>query len=245
MTEIQNTQTPYATALVTGANKGLGRETSRRLAELGWTVWMAARDLDAVQEAAAKITADQPDADLRIVQLDVTDDASVAQASDEVAAAGTGLDVLINNAGIAGGPPTLDTTPADFLPVFGVNVLGPVRVTHAFLPLLTASSRPRLVMVSSGLGSIQVVNDFDRTEFHVPGMVYQSSKAALNMIANQYAKALPAVRVTTVDPGYTATDLNGNQGPQSVTEGTDAIVAAASADVIAGPHIDRYGTVAV
>jgi NAD(P)-dependent dehydrogenase (short-subunit alcohol dehydrogenase family) len=244
MTDINHTA-PHTTALVTGANKGLGLETSRRLALLGWTVWMAARDAGAAQQAADKVTVDQPDADLRVVRLDVTEDASVAHAFDEFASAGTGLDVLVNNAGIASGPATLETTPADFLPVFGVNVLGPVRVTHAFLPLLTAAPRPRLVMVSSGLGSIQRVNDFDRTEFHLPGMIYQSSKAALNMIANQYANALPAVRVTTVDPGYTATDLNGHRGTQTVTEGTDAIVAAASADEIAGPHIDRYGAVPV
>jgi NAD(P)-dependent dehydrogenase (short-subunit alcohol dehydrogenase family) len=94
---------------------------------------MAARDADAARAAAATITADQPDADLRVVRLDVTDDASVARARDEVLAAGTGLDVLVNNAGIATGGDALETTPTDFLPVYGVNVLGPVRVTHAFL----------------------------------------------------------------------------------------------------------------
>ncbi len=176
--------------------------------------------------------------------MDVTDDKSVLTAYDIVAESGIGLDVLVNNAGVAGSTTkTLDTVPADFLPVFGVNVLGPVRVTHAFLPLLTASPRPRLVMVSSGLGSIALINDPERTESRVPGMVYQSSKAALNMIANQYAKDLPGVRVTTVDPGYTATDLNGHQGHQTVTEGTDAMVAAASADTVAGPHIDRFGVI--
>ncbi|MET9023302.1 SDR family NAD(P)-dependent oxidoreductase [Actinopolymorpha sp. NPDC004070] len=232
------------TVLVTGANKGLGLETSRRLALLGWTVWMAARDEQAGLDAAARIRTIQPDADVRPVVLDVTDDKSVLTAYDIVAESGTGLDVLVNNAGVAGfHKTTLETVPADFLPVFGVNVLGPVRVTHAFLPLLTASPSPRLVMVSSGLGSIALVNDPERTESGVPGMVYQSSKAALNMIANQYAKALPGVRVTTVDPGYTATDLNGHQGTQTVTEGTDAIVTAASADTVAGPHIDRHGAI--
>jgi NAD(P)-dependent dehydrogenase (short-subunit alcohol dehydrogenase family) len=239
-----NTSTSSTTALVTGANKGLGHETVRRLAALGWTVWLAARDETSGQTAVDKLLAGTPDADVRFVRLDVTDDASVAAAYDVVAASGTGLDVLVNNAGIAGGgKATLDTVPTDFLPVYGVNVLGPVRVTHAFLPLLTASQRPRLVMVSSGLGSIAFTNDPDRGEYSVPGMVYQSSKAALNMIANQYAKDLPDVRVTSVDPGYTSTDLNGHRGTQSVTEGTDAIVEAASAESVAGPHIDRYGVV--
>jgi NAD(P)-dependent dehydrogenase (short-subunit alcohol dehydrogenase family) len=236
--------TPAATVLVTGANKGLGLETSRRLALLGWTVWLGSRDPEAGAAAAERLRADQPGADVRPLTIDVTSDASVAAAYDLVLAAGTGLDVLVNNAGVIGGPPSsLDTTPGDFLPVYAVNVLGPVRVTHAFLPLLTASARPRLVMVSSGLGSIALVNDPDRIESHVPGMTYQSSKAALNMIANQYARELPDVRVTSVDPGYTATDLNGSSGPQTVTEGTDAIVAAASAETVAGPHIDRFGEV--
>jgi NAD(P)-dependent dehydrogenase (short-subunit alcohol dehydrogenase family) len=238
------TEEHTTTVLITGANKGLGLEASRRLALLGWTVWMAARDPRAGDDAVAKIKAGQPDADVRRVRLDVTDDTSVRTAYEIVAAAGTGLDVLVNNAGVAGaGRPTLDTEPADFLPVYAVNVLGPVRVTHTFLPLLTASHRPRLVMVSSGLGSVARVSDPERAESRVPGMVYQSSKAALNMIATRYAKDLPTVRVTTVDPGYTATDLNGHSGTQTVTEGTDAIVAAASADTVAGVHIDRYGPV--
>jgi NAD(P)-dependent dehydrogenase (short-subunit alcohol dehydrogenase family) len=238
------TDNNHMTVLITGANKGLGLETSRRLARLGWTVWMAARDSEAGDAAVASIKADQPDADVRHLPLDVIDEESVRAAYDIVENAGTGLDVLVNNAGIIGSvKPTLHTGAADFIPVYGVNVLGPVRVTHAFLPLLTASSQPRLVMVSSGLGAIARVNDPERTESTVPGMVYQSSKAALNMIANQYAKDLPSVRVTTVDPGYTATDLNGHSGTQTVTEGTDAIVAAAAAATVAGPHIDRYGPV--
>ena len=230
------------TVLVTGANKGLGLETSHRLADLGWTVWMGARDA-ARGEAAARAVADaHPGADVRFVELDVTDDDSVAKAVEAVDGSGTGLDVLVNNAGVIGpGRPALETVPADFLPVLEVNLLGPVRVTHAFLPLLAASSRPRLVMVSSGLGSIQHVNDPARTESRVPGLVYQSSKAALNMVTTLYAKALPGVRVCAVDPGYTATDLNGHSGPQTVREGTDAIVTAAAAATGPGPHFDRHG----
>lgn len=102
---------------------------------------------------------------------------------------GTGLDVLVNNAGIAGrlAAPT-DTVPTDFLPVFGVNLLGPVRVTHAFLPLLTQSVSPRLVMVSSGMGSFGVTTDSTRIESTLHGLVYPSSKAALNMVTTMYAK---------------------------------------------------------
>jgi NAD(P)-dependent dehydrogenase (short-subunit alcohol dehydrogenase family) len=233
------------TVLITGSNKGLGAETTRRLAALGWTVWMGARDATAAETTATAIRAEQPDADLRPVALDVTDDASVAAAYDVVAAAGTGLDVLVNNAGIAdtAAGDTLATRAEDLLPTYAVNLLGPVRVTHAFLPLLTASPRARLVMVSSGLGTLAHVNDPSRAEYGVPGFAYQSSKAALDMVANQYAKALPTVRVSSVDPGYTATDLNGHSGPQTVTEGTDAIVAAASHDEVPGLIFDRHDLV--
>ncbi|GMA87276.1 SDR family NAD(P)-dependent oxidoreductase [Angustibacter aerolatus] len=233
--------TDTTTVLITGANKGLGAETARRLAALGWTVWMGARSVEAAQTTADTIRTQQPGADLRPVRLDVTDQESVDAALATVRAAGTGLDVLVNNAGIAD-TNVLDTAATradDLLPTYAVNVLGPVRVTHAFLPLLQESGRARVVMVSSGLGTIEHVNDPSRDEYGVPGFVYQSSKSALDMIANQYDRALPTVRVRAVDPGYTATDLNGNSGHQTVTEGTDAIVAAASADDVPAGKFER------
>jgi NAD(P)-dependent dehydrogenase (short-subunit alcohol dehydrogenase family) len=233
------------TVLLTGATGGLGAETARRLAALGHTVWMGARDIGACQELADKIQVEQPDANPRVVELDVTSDESVTAAYDVVAGSGTGLDVLINNAGIGGTRAApVDTVPADFLPVFGVNLLGPVRVTHTFLPLLRESSRPRLVMVSSGMGSFGVTTDPDRLESTLHGLVYPSSKAALNMVTTMYAKSLTDMRVVAVDPGYTATALNGFAGHQSVSEGTDAIVEACTAATLAGGFIDRRGVVA-
>jgi NAD(P)-dependent dehydrogenase (short-subunit alcohol dehydrogenase family) len=236
--------TTTLTVLITGANKGLGAETARLLAGLGHTVWIGARDPDAGRDTAGKIRVDQPDADVRVVELDVTSDASVGAAYDAVAGAGTGLDVLVNNAGIGGTRAApADTLPEDFLPVFGVNLLGPVRVTHAFLPLLRASEQPRLVMVSSGMGSFGVTTDPDRLESTLHGLVYPSSKAALNMVTTMYAKSLPDVRVVAVDPGYTATALNGFSGTQTVTEGTEAIIEACVGDTLAGGFIDRRGPV--
>jgi NAD(P)-dependent dehydrogenase (short-subunit alcohol dehydrogenase family) len=232
------------TALITGATRGLGRETARRLAELGWTVWIGARDAEAGEKVAADLANHHPDADVRVVQLDVTDDASVSAAAQAVEAADTGLDVLVNNAGIGGrfvGP--RETTPSDFIAVYGVNVLGPVRVTSAFLPLLDRSDAARLVMVSSGVGSLGVTNDPTRVESTLAGLVYPSSKSALNMITSMYAKVLPEVRVCAVDPGWTATDLNDHAGRQTVEEGAEAIVQAASADTIPGLFFDRSGVV--
>jgi NAD(P)-dependent dehydrogenase (short-subunit alcohol dehydrogenase family) len=230
------------TVLITGATRGLGTETAHRLAARGWTVWLGARDLAAGQAVADRIREDDPGADVRVVELDVTKDESVAAAYDVVEASGSGLDVLVNNAGISGTRALPeDTTPVDFIPVFGVNLLGPVRVTNTFLPLLRTSAQPRLVMVSSGMGSFGITLDRARFESTLWGIVYPSSKAALNMVTTMYAKSLPDVRVTAVDPGYTATGLNGFSGTQRVEEGAEPIVEACTAEELPAGFIGRSG----
>jgi NAD(P)-dependent dehydrogenase (short-subunit alcohol dehydrogenase family) len=219
--------TDTTTALVTGANKGLGLETARRLGTLGWTVFVGARDRARGDQAVAGLVASGADA--RLVLLDVTSDESVEAAADQVAQDVGRLDVLINNAGILGGPAEpLDTVPGDFLAVYGVNLLGPVRVTHAFLPLLRKAELPRVVMVSSGMGSLTITSDPARLESGFVSLVYPSSKAALNMVTNMYAKALPGWKVNAADPGYTATDLNSHTGHKTVQQGAQAIVALAT-----------------
>lgn len=231
------------TVLITGANRGLGRQTAHELAALGWTVWLGARDLDRGESAARELS---PLGDVRAVPLDVTDDVSVDDAVATVTEAGTGLDVLVNNAGIVGARVSaLETRPQDFLAGFGVNLLGPVRVTRAFLPLLEQSDHPRVVMVSSGMGSLAVTTDPDRLESSIVALVYPASKAALNMVTTQYAKALPRMRVNAVDPGYTATDLNGFAGHQTVEEGARPIVrmATVAPDGPTGGFFDADGTV--
>ena len=233
----------HTIALVTGANKGIGRETVRRLAEQGWTVWLGSRDPDRGRQAARELAAA---GDVRPVPLDVTSDESVATAVETIGAESGRLDVLVNNAGIGGpwvGPE--DTTPAHFLPVFGVNLLGPVRTTHAFLPLLRRSAQPRVVMVSSGMGSFGITTDPERIESTIGGLVYPASKSALNMVTTQYAKALAGFQVNAVDPGYTATDLNGHRGYQTVAEGAEAVVRAAGlpVDGPTGAFFDRSGAV--
>lgn len=121
-----------------------------------------------------------------------------------------------------------------------------MRVTHAFLPLLRRSADPRVVMVSSGMGSFGVTTDPRRLASTLHGLVYQSSKAALNMVTTQYARAVPEVRFNALDPGYTATDLNGHNGIQSIAEGAVAVVASATspADGPTGGFSDRFGAVA-
>jgi NAD(P)-dependent dehydrogenase (short-subunit alcohol dehydrogenase family) len=227
------------TTLITGANKGLGFETARQLVAIGHTVYLTARDASLGQAAADALGA-------RFVQLDVTDEASADKAAALVGEEVGSLDVLVNNAGIAGGHvPTADAGAGDMRRVYETNVFGVVTVTHAFLSLLAASDHPIVVNVTSGLGSTAVITDPSRFEYTINGLAYPSSKAALNMLTVQYAKAFPAMRINMVDPGYTATDLNAHRGTQTVAEGVEAIVAMATIgpDGPTGTFTDRYGVV--
>jgi NAD(P)-dependent dehydrogenase (short-subunit alcohol dehydrogenase family) len=195
-------------------------------------VWVSARSPELGEAAAAELGA-------RFVQLDVTSDASVAAAVETVGE----LDVLVNNAGISGGwTNTGDPTAANVAEVFETNVIGVVRVFHAFLPTLQRSASPVVVNVSSGLGSI--TRALERKPDQMP-VAYGASKAALNMLTVQWAVAHPQLRINAADPGYTATDLNGNSGTQNVTQGTDAIVTLATIgpDGPTGTYISRHGTV--
>lgn len=222
------------TTLITGANKGLGLETTRRLIEAGHTVYAGMRDLSS-GDAARALGA-------TVIQLDVTDDASVAAALAALPA----LDVLINNAGIVGTRTAVEDFGPDNLRVlYETNVYSIARVTKAALPLLSASANPVVVNVASGLGFPRFVVDPTRVESGFATLDYGSAKAAVIMLSLQYSKALPAMRINSVDPGYTATDLNGHSGHQTVAEGTDAIVAMATiaSDGPTGTFSDRSGII--
>lgn len=177
---------------------------------------MGARDVKLGEEAARTLNA-------RFVQLDVTDDASAEAAAALVAKTG-GLDVLINNAGISDRTPVVETAAADVLRVLEMNVLGPVRVVRAFTPLLEGSASPVVVNVSSGVGSLTYASDPNGPYSDLNLLAYPISKAALNMLTIQWAKAHPRWRVNSADPGFTATGLNQHRGTQTVEEGTDEIV---------------------
>jgi NAD(P)-dependent dehydrogenase (short-subunit alcohol dehydrogenase family) len=223
--------------MITGANKGLGRETARRLIEAGHIVYLGARDPE-------QGTATARDLGGRFVDLDVLDETSVANAAATIEATHGALDVLINNAGISGGfVPAAETTAEDVQRVYATNVFGVVRVTRTFLPLLLRSPAPVIVNVSSSMGSLAVTTDPTRFESTLKGLAYPSSKAALNMLTSQYAKSFPQIRVNAVCPGYTATDLNGFAGHQTVEEGAEVIVSMATigSDGPTGGFFDRYG----
>ncbi|KIF67047.1 short-chain dehydrogenase [Streptomyces sp. AcH 505] len=224
---------------ITGANKSLGFETARRLTSLGHTVLLGARDPERGQAAATELGA-------RFVQIDVTDDASVAAAVADIEAREGRVDTLINNAGVPGpAVPAEQLTTADASHVFETNVVSIVRVTTAFLPLLRKAQHPAVVNVSSGMGSQALTHDPERVESQFSMPLYTASKAAVTMLTTQYAKALTDIRVNAADPGFTATDFNGHRGTQTVTEGTDAIVTLATEhpDAGTGRFIDRLGPV--
>ncbi|MGV9664781.1 SDR family NAD(P)-dependent oxidoreductase [Nocardia niigatensis] len=225
---------------MTGANKGLGFETARRLVTAGHTVHIGSRDAERGRLAAAQLGA-------RSVQLDVTDDSSVAAAAKTLEADG-GLDVLINNAGIdieGNGTVDLADVTADMMrTVFDTNVFGVVRVIHAFLPLLRESSAPVIVNVSSSLASMSRGTTPGTNAHAYPGLTYPTSKTAVNRLTVQYAKAFPAIRINAVEPGYTATDLNAHAGTQTVAEGAEIIVrmAQVTPDGPTGGYFDAAGS---
>jgi NAD(P)-dependent dehydrogenase (short-subunit alcohol dehydrogenase family) len=232
-----------ATTLITGANKGLGKETARQLVAAGHTVYVGARD-----EARGRAAAEELGA--RFVHLDVTDDASVAAAYTQVEDGG-GLDVLINNAGIeprlAGNAiPTAAGETADSMrATFETNVFGLVRVTHAFVPLLQKAAAPVIVNLSSGLASLTDLSNPESYTHFYGGLSYPASKTTVNAITIQYAKAFPGIRINAVDPGYTNTDLNGGAGIQTVEEGAAIIVRMAQIgpDGPTGTFVSAHGPV--
>jgi NAD(P)-dependent dehydrogenase (short-subunit alcohol dehydrogenase family) len=207
-------------ALVTGANKGIGYEIAAGLGALGWSVGVGARDDQRREAAVAKLRAGGADA--FGVPLDVTDDASVSAAAALIEREKGGLDVLVNNAAITGGwnqaPTTTDVSIVR--DVVETNVLGVIRVTDALLPLLRRSSAPRIVMMSSEVGSLTRQSDPGHDSGPL-SMAYAPSKSFLNAVTVQYAKALRDTRilVNMGNPGFVATDLNGFRGHRTPEQG--------------------------
>jgi len=206
-------------ALVTGANKGIGYEIAAGLGTLGWKVGVGARDEQRRDAAVAKLRA--AGADAFGVPLDVTDDASVAAAGLIEERAGR-LNVLVNNAGITGGAPQMPTTvdPATVRATVETNVIGVIRVTNAMLPLLRRSASPRIVNMSSSVGSLTL----QTTPGAATGPIaaaYAPSKTFLNAVTVQYANELhdTNILINAACPGFTATDLNGFRGVRTPEQG--------------------------
>lgn len=245
--------TTTKTALITGANKGIGREISRQLGKLGHTVWLGCRDETRGLQAEEALRAEGIDA--HFVQLDVTDDESVRAAVQRIEAGMAHLDVLVNNVGIGSG---LGEQPSsenldNIQSMFGTNLFGTIRVTQAFLPLIRKSPAARIVMMSSGLGSITLTSDMKSPTWNLPALGYSASKSALNMFTVKLAKELLAtgIKVNAACPGSVATDMGGPAAPRTVEQGAAIAIRLATLDWMGptgglyhdgdGPGIAPYG----
>ncbi|CAA9491343.1 MAG: Short-chain dehydrogenase [uncultured Segetibacter sp.] len=202
--------------LITGANKGIGLETAKQLLQKGFYVYLGSRDLQNGLDAVEGLKSEGL-TNVAAVQLDVTDENSVKTARAEMGEKTEVLDVLINNAGINGGNPytALEADSDQFMAAFNTNVVGVARVTKAFIDLLRKSPEPRIVNVSTSVGSLTLQSDpnwfaYDYAKY----AVYGSSKAALNMYTVHLAYELrdTAFKVNAVCPGYTKTDFTGQNG---------------------------------
>ncbi|MFZ1675627.1 MAG: SDR family oxidoreductase [Saprospiraceae bacterium] len=208
-------------ALVTGANKSIGFEVARQLAQKGIYVYLGSRNLENGIAAVNNLLAEGL-SNVEAIQLDITDDESVKNARTEIGKKTKTLDILVNNAGIYGGYPqgALDTTIEQFKAAYDANVYGVVRVTQAFIDLLKKSSEPRIVNVSSSQGSLTLHSDPSYKYYDYKGAVYLSSKSAMNMytVVLAYELKNSNFKINAVCPGYTKTDFNGHRGPGSVED---------------------------
>ena len=237
------------TVLITGANKGIGFETARQLAQLDYFVYLGSRNKARGLEAIKKLN-DLGITKVDTIVIDVADINSVRQARQELESKISSLDILINNAGIAG------DQPQDFLTgdlenlrkIFDTNFFGAIQTTHEFLPLLRKSKKASIINVSSEVGSISLRLEAGRNSNRDKYNAYGSSKTALNaftvMLANELRDT--GISVNSVTPGYTATDLNQFQGAKTIEEGAVPIVklATQSDSAITGKFFKDGGEVA-
>ena len=219
------------TVLITGANKGIGFETAKQLAQLGYFVYIGSRDKQNGLEAVEKLKA-LGLTNVDCIEIDVANLTSVKQARTELEAKIDALDILINNAGISGKQPQAFSTGdmENLRTLFDTNFFGTVQTTQQFIPLLEKASHPVIVNVSSEVGSLTMHSSAARSANWDLFSAYGSSKTALNaftiMLANELKNT--AFRVNSVTPGYTATDLNQHQGVKTAEEGAKPIVRVAT-----------------
>lgn len=234
-------------ALITGANKGIGFEVARQIAKAGWTVLAGARNEELGKQAAAKLQAEG--LNVQFIRIDLNAHETAYTAAETIRNQFGKLDLLINNAAIADmsdGPPSkvkIETVETVML----TNYVGSLAVTQAMLPLLQQAEKAQIINVSSELGSISLHNDPNWKYAPVKYLAYCASKAALNMFTVQLAYEFRDgnIAVNSVNPGYTATDLNHNTGSQTIEEGSTEIVRVALLDPpITGKFLETAGEIA-
>lgn len=229
--------------LITGANKGIGKEIARQLGAAGMTVLVGARDIERGEAAAAALR--EGGADAQFLAVDVTDPDGLAAAAAQIEQDFGRLDVLVNNAGIALEGPTGGLTLDLLRRTYETNVFGVYNVTEAFLPLLKKAEAGRIVNMSSELGSLTSNSDPDWGFAAVKPLAYNSSKAALNMMTVIWADQLKdtPIKINSANPGYVATDLNAHSGPRTVEQGATVAIHLATlpADGPTGGFFDEDG----
>ena len=239
-------QTTNKVALITGANKGIGFEVARQIAKAGWTVLAGARNEDLGKQAATKLQSEG--LDVHFIHIDLDDPQTAITAAESIRIRFGKLDLLINNAAIAGtadGPPS-KVSPEVITAVMQTNYAGTVAVTQAMLPLLQLPPHAQVINVSSELGSVSLHNDPTWKYAPVKLLAYCASKAALNMFTVQLAYEFRDghIAVNSINPGYTATDLNHNSGPQTIEEGSAEIVRVALLDPpVTGKFLETAGEI--
>ncbi len=218
------------TVLITGANKSIGFETARQLLQQGYYVYLGCRDMKKGQQAVSRLQSEGLN-HVEPIKIDVDQVESIKAARETLGRKTNVLDVLINNAGIGGTMPQtpLETDVSVFKQVFETNFFGVIEVTQAFIDLLRQSPEPRIVNVTSGLGSLTLQNDPTWKHYIVKPAGYVASKAALNAytIVLAYNLRDTPFKVNAVDPGYTATDFNHHTGPGTVPDAAARVVKAA------------------
>lgn len=220
------------TVLITGANKGIGLETARQLAKAGYYIFLGCRDQARGQKALEQLKS-EGFADVELLLIDVVSEQSVQQAHDDLAKRIDKLDVLINNAGIPGAFPQLASNADNetLHDVFEVNFFGVIRTVRIFIDLLKKAENPRIVNVTSDLGSLTLHNDPNWEHYQIKSAAYGPSKTALNAYTVALAYELKdQIKVNAVNPGYTNTEFNGNRGPKPVEDGAAPIVEYAMLD---------------
>lgn len=232
------------TVLITGANKSIGFETARQLAGQGYYIFIGSRDVLRGQQAVERLKT-QGLTSVELLEVDVASEASVMAARRRLGERIKHLDVLINNAGILGGVPQQPSTLSDetIHQVFETNVFGAVRMVRHFLDLLQPSAQPRIVNVTSELGSLTLHNDPSWIYYAYKGGAYGPSKTALNAYTVALAYELrDRFKVNMVNPGHTATDFNNHRGTRKVEEAARIIVQTAmDTNGPTGRFISDYG----
>lgn len=213
--------------LITGANRSIGLEITKQLSKKGVLVYLGTRDLEKGNKVVKQLNEDGYQ-NIKAIQIDVTNQASILAAKAIVENEQGKLDILINNAGISGEFPqkASDTDIEAIQNVFDTNFFGVISVTQAFLELLKKSESPRISNITSGLGSLTLHSDPAWKYYNFKSAAYGTSKAALNAYTINLAYELKdlSFKVNAIDPGYTATDFNHHSGPGTIESAASFII---------------------